>query len=113
MHEFSLISSVADSLDNISTERKIKRINVVGLDVGRMLHIEEDVLKYAFSVVAEGKTYEDAEMEINYIEIEMHCNSCSEEFIVNDMIFLCPKCGSSNLKTLKGKEFVLAYIDID
>lgn len=113
MHELTIIKNVFDIIIDAAEKEKLEKITKVNFVVGKMNQIVPDMLQFAFNSVAEGTIAEKACLEIETILIEMKCNQCNNEFIVQDHLYFCPECGSFDLKMLKGKELYIKSIEGD
>ena len=48
-------------------------------------------------------------MEI--LSVKFACKKCKLETEVNDLVFICPNCGSSDLELTQGRETIIESIE--
>ncbi len=56
---------------------------------------------------------EGAELDITEVPCKVECQECGTVAIKNDYVFICEKCGSTNIKTLEGMEMILEKMEIE
>lgn len=113
MHELSIIQDLFKVLIKIATEKKLRKVSVVYLKIGKLRQIVPEFLEFAFSTIAKDSVAEGAKLVIEFIPITMRCNSCDKEFTVEEDIFFCPGCESGDLTLISGKELILESIEGD
>ncbi len=47
------------------------------------------------------------------VEARVRCNACREQWTLDDPVFRCPACASTNVEVLAGTEFMVESIDIE
>jgi len=111
MHEFGIIQDVLVTLEKTVVLHGLKKVNKVTIQVGRLRQVVPENLQFAFSVLSENTIFSDAKLIIIEVPITVLCKACNKKTEVNDMIFVCPNCGSTDLDILNGKEIVLESIE--
>jgi hydrogenase nickel incorporation protein HypA/HybF len=56
---------------------------------------------------------EGAKLEIEQVPINAKCAGCGHEFIVEEYMFICPECFSSNVNLIRGDELEIIDIEIE
>ncbi|MCK4797476.1 MAG: hydrogenase maturation nickel metallochaperone HypA [Spirochaetes bacterium] len=113
MHELSIITNIFKKIEEVAENNSLIKINKVKLKIGIMRQVIPEFLRFAFEAVSKDTKAEKAELEIEYIPIKMKCNSCANEFIVENNIYICPLCNNTKLDILSGQEIILQSIDGD
>jgi hydrogenase nickel incorporation protein HypA/HybF len=113
MHELSIVASLFEILNEKAAEQKAKGIVQVKLKVGKLSGVVPECLETAFDFYKKETLAESALLEIEEIPLKLRCRKCDAQFVKDDFIFICPKCGSSELQTLEGTELVLEKIELE
>lgn len=113
MHELSIIANLFDLLKEKTRNRKVKKILYVKLQVGTLSGVVPEFLISAFDMYKKETLAEEAEMEIKEIPLKILCQSCSRETVKDDFVFICERCGSTDLKTVSGTELILERIECE
>jgi hydrogenase nickel incorporation protein HypA/HybF len=105
MHEFSIASSLVDSLLELAKKDHIQgKLIEVHLKVGKLRAISIEQLKFSYKVLAKGNFLDGSKLEIDETPAMIHCLKCGlkEDFeLVDDSYHFgvptlsCPKCGAT------------------
>ncbi|MEX2702630.1 MAG: hydrogenase maturation nickel metallochaperone HypA [Candidatus Baldrarchaeota archaeon] len=115
MHEFSMAQQIFSIVMKVAKENNVKKILEINIEVGQLTFLNPDQLKFALKVLSEDTIAQDAKIRIEIIQPEIRCNSCKytgkisydgpESHTIYPIIFLkCPKCGSTDVEIIRGKE---------
>lgn len=113
MHELSIIGSLFEILEEKARDEQATKIVLVKLKVGKLAGVVPDYLETAFDVYKKGTLASDAQLEIEEVPLKVQCQGCKRELIIDDFLFICPSCGSQDLKTLEGTELFLEKIEME
>ena len=108
MHELSIVEGLINIIEDTAREHDISSVKRVKLRIGAMRQVVPDALRFAFEVAGKGTVAEGAEILITDIPTKAKCGTCAGEFQVEEYCFICPRCGSSEVTVIEGKEL---YID--
>lgn len=111
MHEFSIIENILAIIEEIAENEKLTSISKVTLLIGKMRQIVPDTMSFAFEAAAKDTIAGSATLEMEFVPIKIHCNDCSNEFIVNNHTYVCERCGSTDLSVLEGQELIIKNIE--
>ncbi|MDO9509393.1 MAG: hydrogenase maturation nickel metallochaperone HypA [Thermovirgaceae bacterium] len=111
MHELSLVKSIIDLLADHAEKNGWHRVSRVTLRIGRMRQVIPDVMKFSFSVAAEGTALEGAELEIIELPLAGRCRACG--YAWEEELFSCPKCGSSDSEITHGMELDIDSVEVE
>lgn len=111
MHEFSLIQSVLNMVEEKAKDFGLVRVTKVKLVVGKMTMAMPDALQFAFRALGQGTLAEGAELEIEEREVRLHCPTCELEFCPDLPRLTCPRCGHPTPKIVQGRELYLDYFE--
>jgi len=113
MHELSIIASLFDILLEKAKEQNAKKIVRVVLKVGRLSGAIPDFLESSFDIYKKDTLAEEATLEVTAVPLKVRCAPCGTETIKDDYIFVCPACGSTDLKIVEGTELLLEKIELE
>lgn len=108
LHELSVAREIIEIVREEMTRLKLKKVEVINLRVGALTELNHDSLLFGFEASVANTPLDGAKLVIESVPIKGHCRSCTKEFEVEEFVFICPHCGSSDLKVLEGEE-----LDID
>jgi hydrogenase nickel incorporation protein HypA/HybF len=108
MHELAIAENVLDTITARTADRKV---HAVRLEVGRLSGVSADSLRFCFELAAAGTAVDGAVLDIVEPPGRAHCQACSREFGLEDLILLCP-CGSSDVRVLAGAELRILSVEV-
>lgn len=111
MHEFGIIENIFKTIEKIARENQLKIITKITLKIGKMRQLIPEFLRFAFQTLAKNTIANNAELVIAEIPIVIKCNKCKNNSIVEELIFLCPKCMANDVTIISGKELILENIE--
>lgn len=113
MHELSIIAGLFEILEEKAREQKATKVVLVKLQVGKLAGVVPEFLETAFNTYKEGTLAAEALLEIEDIPPTIKCQKCGTEFTSENFVFLCPSCGSAEIKILAGTELLLEKIELE
>ncbi len=113
MHEMSVVQSIINIVSAESEKNGGRRVLEVNLEIGSLSGIEYGSLEFALKHLAPGSIIESAEISIEKPEGVARCNSCGNEFMLDDFIGCCNLCNSFDLDIIKGRELRVKSITVD
>ncbi|MFW6101572.1 MAG: hydrogenase maturation nickel metallochaperone HypA [Bacteroidota bacterium] len=111
MHEVAIVEDMFRIIMEVAKKEQLSRIDRVHFRVGKMMQMVPELFRFAFDSVKEDTIAENADLEIEYVPVKMSCRYCGHEFFVEDQSFYCPKCESSDLDLIQGKELLVQSIE--
>ena len=110
MHELS----IAESVVRIAVENaRGQRVARVELRVGHLRQVVPSALEFAFELVAQGTEAEGAELALAEVPIVAHCRRCGAEEELAGFPLMCPACGGTDLKLLRGEELLVDALELE
>jgi hydrogenase nickel incorporation protein HypA/HybF len=113
MHELSLIANLFEIMEEKAAEKNAKKITHVVLQVGTLSGVVPDLLSTAFDIYKKDTMASEGELTIKEVPLKILCRDCKTEVVKDDFVFICTKCGSTNLKTLSGTELYLEKMELE
>ncbi len=108
MHELSITQSVVDAVVKHVDGRTVTAVH---LKVGRLSGMVPDAMRFCFELLTEGTTLAGCDLDIEEPSGQALCRTCQEEFVLADLILLCP-CGSADVEVISGRELSVASVEV-
>lgn len=114
MHELSIAQNIFNIImGNMNEGRIVGKVVNIRLRIGRMTAIVPENLAFMFEVVSRETPLEKAGLEIDTIPIQCICEKCHAEFEMDAIGFICPSCGSSDVKITSGRELEIESVEVE
>lgn len=115
MHELSIMSSILDIVLEHAAKHDAGRISKINLEVGELSDLLPEWMQMYFDFVSKDTPAEKAELSIERISALISCRSCGNTFGIsrNDLQFSCPKCSSTEIEIVRGREFKIISIEVE
>ena len=110
MHEMKVAQEIISFSEKEMHERGFATLTEIGIKVGALSCIDPESLCFAFDVLKRETGLSQSVLNIERVTIEARCLLCGSEFGVADYVFICPKCGASDVEVHKGEELVITYL---
>ncbi len=106
MHEFSFAQALVENIVRIAEEKRAKKVSKVVVEVGDLLLINPEQLKFCYEVLVKDTILEGSELEIRRVEAKLVCERCGRSY--RELTSVCD-CGGI-LKVERGEEFLLKRV---
>lgn len=87
---------------------KVTRVNII---FGQMIQIVPDIFECAFRETVKNSVAKNAELDIEIVKVKMKCVNCGNIFRVQENLFACSICASTDLLIISGKELFIKSIE--
>ena len=112
MHELALAHSVVEILCEEAERHGLRRIDGFTLRVGQLRAVVPELLQSCMAIASRGTPAEGARMELDVVAGQARCR-CGAEFAIDELLFLCPRCGKPGAAVTRGQELALVEIEGD
>ncbi len=113
MHEYSIVDSLLQLAEEHAIKNNAKKVTRLEVKIGVLSGVEVDLLKTAFETFKEGTMCEEAEFIVHIQPVVIRCNNCNKESTLNKDEYLCPHCGSGNIKIIDGEDMYLMSLELE
>ena len=116
MHELSLTEGLVQQALSEAEKANAKKVISVSVSIGAMSGVFKDSIEFCYPLVAEGSILHGSDLIIEDIPVKIMCKSCqieSELENIKNILFSCPKCNSTEIKVIAGKDFKLTSMEIE
>ena len=97
MHEYSIVSSIVDSM--LEAIREQGAAKVVSVHFRRGSAFSEDALRQAYDSLVKGTALEHAAVHVDTVNRQFKCHCGHEQIVTSDDLighmFVCPTCGAT------------------
>lgn len=114
MHELGVTFAILDRLTELASERNIKHINKVILELGEVSTVIDNYLLdcWVWACKKRGELFKDCQLEIQTLHALSFCNSCKLKYDTVKYAKICPNCGSSDTHLHCGNELNIKEIQV-
>ncbi len=114
MHELGLLHGVVETVELAVGQAGTTRVEAVGLRVGTLSGALPDALQGAWPIAVAGTRLDGARLDLDVVQAAVWCPTCRAEQPVDEFFALvCPVCGTPTGVLVHGREFEVAYADLD
>ena len=109
MHEVSICTAIAKIADRAAAGRPVELVRV---DVGHLRQVVPDTLRHSWEMVVFGTPFDGVPLEVREIPAVIECIPCGTQTQLDDPIFRCGACGSTETKVISGNELYVTSLEI-
>ncbi|TLD88268.1 MULTISPECIES: hydrogenase/urease nickel incorporation protein HypA [Helicobacter] len=115
MHEYSIVASLIQMCESHAKEHNAASIAKVCIAVGERSGVDSALVKSAFETFRlESPLCKNANIEIEYQPVVLHCQSCERDFSGENLTYsTCPFCRSQQVIITQGRELHLLNLELD
>ncbi len=114
MHEVALVESLLESvheqLRDAGVVGRVRRLDVV---IGPLSGVVPEAFRFAFEVLSPESLGPNCELVIHTTPARCHCHSCGAVSEIVELTYVCPACGSHEVRLEGGRELLLQSIEVD
>ena len=108
MHELALSETVVEMVRERLGEARVVRVR---LQIGCLMAVVPDALRFCFDVCTESTPLDGAVLEIEERDAEGKCRSCGAQFSVKSPLPLCA-CGSADIALAGGDQLCIQEVEV-
>ena len=113
MHELAVTESLLNTACDYAIKNNAQRVISLNIIIGELSSIIGDSVQFYWDIISENTICEKSTLVFDKIPAKFICQSCGREFEINGELRPCPECGSMDLRTTQGGEFLLESIEIE
>ncbi|MFH2092011.1 MAG: hydrogenase maturation nickel metallochaperone HypA [Pseudomonadota bacterium] len=111
MHEMGVAQQLFQiALDSIPDDIKDPKVEQVNLKIGRLAAVVEHSLTFCFEVISKNTPLEEAQLNIEFVPVTIHCRACDNRWEVDNPVFTCPFCEKNDIELETGREIQITSI---
>lgn len=112
MHEAAMAQSLVEVISQEARSHEGRPVRAK-MSCGVLNAVNDDVLSFAFEVVARGTPCEGIQLEIEHKPLQGRCRSCGGVFTVDLSDARCPDCGAEDFELLPDAPLILEQIEFE
>lgn len=113
MHELSIAENLIKIINDQIKSNNVRKILSIKLKIGKLTSVSPNALAFSFTTLSKGTNLEGINLEIESVPIRVRCQRCNRNFILDEPIFICPKCSYANLKVICGRELYVESMEVE
>ncbi len=113
MHEMSIAESIVEIIRETLGEDNHRKLVSVTVEVGELTAVVPESLEFCFNAIIETTPYRGAKIHIKNVPLTGQCPDCEKEFPIQKFSFVCPECGSRQIKILGGQELKVSELEVE
>jgi len=110
MHELTICQNIIKIIEENALKQNISNVKTIKLAIGVLSGIELDALTFSFPIAAKNSVANNAELDIEVIQGQAFCRSCSKAFNIEQYMQPCVFCGGFEYDIIQGKELKVVGI---
>jgi len=113
MHELSVTESILEVASTHANKANAKKVTRINLVIGRLSSIVDDSVQFYWEMVSEGTICAGSILNFSRPPAVLHCNDCSFDYEIEQLLIPCPQCGSYKTTIKSGEEFFIDSIEVE
>ncbi len=114
MHEVALVEALVEQVESeVRHAGHTGRVVQLNVRIGRLSGVNADSFRFAFEMVSPETSLAGARLEIEIWPAVCRCAACGERTPIDELVPLCPVCGSPKIHFEGGRELMLDSIELD
>ena len=112
MHELSIAQDILEIVNQHVPPEQVNAVRSVRLKLGKLSGIVAESLEFCFSAIVADTPFEQAYLDIEHVPTRADCPDCGNSFLIDDPVFLCPRCGGAGIRLVSGTELQVVEIEL-
>jgi hydrogenase nickel incorporation protein HypA/HybF len=109
VHEVSICTAIAKIAYRVADGRPVE---IVRVDVGHLRQVVPDTMRHCWEMVVFGTPLDGVPLEVREIPAVIECRQCGTHTTLDDPIFRCGACDSTETNVLSGNELLMTSLDV-
>jgi len=112
MHELGIAQNILEIVRQAVPGEQAAAVRRIRIRAGQFSGVVPDSLHFCFGVIVSETDMKNAGLEIEQVPTVSRCRDCFHQFQMEDLVFICPSCKSTNLELVSGKELEIVEIEL-
>jgi hydrogenase nickel incorporation protein HypA/HybF len=113
MHELYIAECILQTARKaLSADLEPEEIEDLYVRAGRLDAVVPESLMFLFDAIKASHRMPHASLHIDEVEVRCCCERCQSEFTLDAPVFICPSCGSGDVRVLSGRGIFLERMTI-
>ena len=111
MHEISLVRNIFKTLED-EFPGEIEKMRTIYLRVGLLSNVQPILMQNAFeAVLLDEPKYNKATLNVEVLDVLVHCDDCDKDSEVQQYKFACSCCGKPSKNIIQGEELMISKVE--
>ena len=112
MHELSIAHEICGIVlqhlpDNCGAVKSVR------VKVGKLSNVLVDSLQFCFEAITRDTPVEGAQLDVEEVPVTISCNHCGDVTNIENFIYSCGSCSSTDIKLKSGTEMQVVDIELN
>lgn len=113
MHELSIAKEIIAIVTAEAEKKQLGRVTEIHLRIGALSGVDPEALSFGFEAATLETPLAGARLAIQAVPVHAVCRACGRQFDVEDLVFLCPGCGSVDVEVTQGQEMQIDHLVVE
>lgn len=113
MHELSLAENLMRIIEDEAIKQRFHRVRSVTLEIGKLAAVEPEAMRFAFDAVTRDTLADSARLELIETPGQGRCADCAALVAMDEMLALCPQCGSGRVRVIGGDRMRVVELEAE
>jgi hydrogenase nickel incorporation protein HypA/HybF len=113
MHELSIAQNILDIATDQAKDKHFDKIISIKVKIGELAAVDPGSLLFSFDIIKAETKFSDVTLEIEEIPLKCFCENCETESKIDNFLFVCANCESTNIKVISGEELTISEIEVE
>ncbi|MDO6618348.1 MULTISPECIES: hydrogenase maturation nickel metallochaperone HypA [unclassified Shewanella] len=113
MHEYSIVMSLLEQIEQLAAQNQANEIIRVQIKVGVLSGVEPRLLATAFETFKLEGICHNAMLDMNIQALIIHCRQCDTQSELTERNIVCPRCLSTNTQVIDGEQMMLMQLEMN
>ena len=113
MHEYSIVQALLEQCQTHVQANDATKITAVTVKIGVQSGIELHLFEVAFDTFKEKTICDEANLIIEHQLLLIYCSDCDQEYTLEKLEYICPKCQSLHIEVVDGEDMYLMRLEME
>jgi hydrogenase nickel incorporation protein HypA/HybF len=112
MHELSIALSMIEQIEEVSEQNGGSAVETVYVRLGVLSGVDPQALRFAYELACEDTPLAASRLEIETVQLLVHCPQCNNDHRPDPQHILCPRCLTPEQEILNGRELEVRALEL-
>ena len=113
MHELSIAQSIVELACEQADKADAEQVCRIGVEIGLLSGVEREALEFCFPIACQQTKAQGAHLDVTVQPAKARCPSCERLFELDDLVLVCPHCGTYPVQLLAGGNLKVLYVEVE
>ncbi|HOO55895.1 MAG TPA: hydrogenase maturation nickel metallochaperone HypA [bacterium] len=113
MHELSITQEMVNVIEEARRSAgEGAAVLKVKIKIGALTGIVAECVEKYYEILTEDTLLSGAALEFTKVPVKIRCGDCDSMHEIDEAVFICDKCGSTNTEVITGQELFIESIEV-